>query len=325
MTVWVAEPVSPLFWRSLRRMDEAVYVDGRALAHGELPAGRRPWALVVRNRTEVGSPLLARLAPELRVLARLGSGLDNVDLEAARRLRVEVLAAPGENAEATAEFTWTLALAAARQLHRALGSSRATASERLELAGRELAGATWGVVGFGAVGRRVATLAGAWGLTVLALPPRSLSEPPPAGVRWSELDQLIARSDVVSLHLPLTRETHHLLGEERFRLFRRGSILVNTARGNLLDEEALARALERGRPAVAALDVRKEPPPRPDPLAGHPRVLLTPHVAGWSREALARIERRLLLELGRRLPGSAAPAGRRPHRLGRSGGAQPSR
>lgn len=311
MAVWVTEPVSPAFWRSLRRLDQVVYASAEALAEGRLPAGERPWALVVRNRTRVGAPLLARLAPRLRLVARLGSGLDNVDLEAARRLGVEVLGAAAENAAATADFTWLLALAASRRLQRALGRSEVAPAERLALAGRELAGGTWGVVGFGAVGRRVAARAQAWGMRVLALPPRHPAGPPPEGVAWSGLEELIARSDVVSLHLPLTPETCHLLDRERLALFRPGSILVNTARGALVDEEALLAALRRGRPAAAALDVREEPLPDPDPLAGHPSVLLTPHVAGWSREALARIERRLLRELARRLPAEPAAAGGR--------------
>ncbi|MBX5465059.1 MAG: hypothetical protein IRZ26_05835, partial [Clostridia bacterium] len=139
--------------------------------------------------------------------------------------------------------------------------------------------------------------------------------PAPPGVAWSGLEELLGRSDVVSLHLPLTAETYHLLDAGRLALLRPGSLLVNTARGALVDEEALLAALERGRPAAAALDVREEPLREPDPLAGHPRVLLTPHVAGWSREALAAVERRVLGELARRLPGGGAgPAGPRSRR-----------
>jgi D-3-phosphoglycerate dehydrogenase len=246
-------------------------------------------ALVVRNLTPVDGGLLAA-APRLQVVGRLGVGLDNIDLAAARRHGVAVVYAPGANAVATAEFTLTLCLALARRLIPAAAAAASGRWEREAFAGCELAGRVLGVLGLGRIGRLVARRARALGMDVWAYHPSRGADDPEVrelGVRLVEREQLFRSADFVSLHLPLTAETRHLVGQGELALMRPDAFLINTARGGLVDERALARALREGWIAGAALDVREgEPPPRPDPLEGVPNLILTPHVAGLSREAL---------------------------------------
>lgn len=261
-------------------------------------------ALIVRNQTQIEAGLLDR-SPELRVVGRLGSGLDNVDMRELVRRGIRLVSAPGANAVATAEFTLLLALALARRLPGAERAAAAGSWTRTELVGHDLAGAAIGVVGLGQVGSLVARRARAMGMEVLAAHPRRREDDPElreAGVRLMPLDAMLRAADVVSLHVPLDRSTHHILGRRELALMKPGALLINTARGGLVDERALAEALAEGWIAGAALDVRElEPPPLPDRLAAAPNVLLTPHVAGLSAEsqrtACARVAEGVLAAL----------------------------
>lgn len=262
-----------------------------------LEAVRTARSLVVRNRTQVDAELLES-APLLGVVGRAGAGLDNIDLEAAEHHQVVVLAAAGVNARSVAEHTLGLALALAR---------RTVAGDRLVREGRwertlgiELADRTWGVVGFGATGRAVGSLAAALGMSVVAFDPYV----DPANLRHLtpriplvELDELLAHSDVVSLHLPSTPETRGLLDRARLSRMRTGSLLINVGRGDALDEAALAEALAAGPLAGAALDVRASEPPGPGPLDELDNVIFTPHVAGLTGESQERIIAFLAAEL----------------------------
>jgi (S)-sulfolactate dehydrogenase len=258
-------------------------------AAGDLAAVR---ALIVRNRTLVDAAALARL-PRLEVVGRAGVGLDNIDLAAMSAAGVVVTYAPGENADSTAEHTLALALAAAHRIPELDRDVRAGGWNRR--LGRELTGDVWGVVGLGRIGRRVATLARAIGMAVLAADPLlDTSAPAADGVTAAPLDALLRNSLVVSVHVPLTDGSQRLIGAEELATMRPEAILVNSARGGIVDEAALFEALQAGTIAAAALDVREdEPPGTPDPLATLDQVVLTPHVAALTHEAQERVIRRV--------------------------------
>lgn len=268
----------------------------------ELVAGAR--ALVIRNRTRVDEGLLAA-APRLEVIGRAGVGLDNVDLPAADARGVVVVAPLGANAESVAEHVLALALALARRLTEHDAAVRAGRWERT--AGRELAGGTWGLLGAGATGRATARLAAALGMAVLGydpyLPPAIARS---AGIELVPLEALLGGADVLSVHLPATAETRHLLDAGALSRLRPGCLLINVGRGEVIDEAALARALRDGRVGGAGLDVRAQEPPAPGPLDDAPHVIATPHVAGITRESQLRITSILAADIAAVLDGREA-------------------
>jgi len=250
-------------------------------------------ALIVRNRTQVDGDLLGA-ARKLRVVGRLGVGLDNIDVAACDARRIEVIPATGANAQAVAEYV----IAAAMLLLRGAYASSAAVGEgawpRARLSsGREIAGKTLGIVGFGGIGRLTARLAHALGMNVQAYDAQIGADDPvwaSERVLCCGLDSLLASSDVVTLHVPLTATTRHLLEAKRIALMKAGSVLINTARGGVIDEAALADALTRGRLAGAALDVfEHEPLAAGSALAGCPNLILTPHIAGVTAESNVRV------------------------------------
>lgn len=246
-------------------------------------------ALVVRNRTTVDAELLAA-APRLRVVARAGVGLDNIDVAAASERGVLVVAPLGANAVSVAEHTIGLALALLRDV---VSHDRAVRAGRWERrAGRELREKTWGVLGAGATGLAVARLARAFGMSVLGYDPYvapKAGDLAAAGVRLDSLDRVCANSDVLSIHLPATPETTGMIGHRTLALMRPDAIVINVGRGEVVDEVALADALESGRLAGAALDVRGVEPPALGRLEHLDQVVLTPHVAGITAESQERI------------------------------------
>ncbi len=250
-------------------------------------------ALIVRNRTQVDAALLAR-APKLRVVGRLGVGLDNIDVAACAARGIEVIPATGANALAVAEYVVCTAMLLLRGAYLSSAEVAAGKWPRGALGeGRETAGKMLGVVGFGGIGRRVAKLAQGLGMKVLATDPAIAADAPvwrESGAAFRGLDDLLAESDAVTLHVPLAPETRHLLSAGRLARMKRGAVLINTARGGVIDEAALAEALAGGHLAGAALDVfETEPLPAGSPLAGAPNLVLTPHVAGVTRESNVRV------------------------------------
>jgi (S)-sulfolactate dehydrogenase len=249
--------------------------------------------LIVRNRTRVDAELLAR-APRLRVVGRLGVGLDNIDLAACGARAIEVIPATGANALAVAEYVVCAVMLLLRGACLSTAEVAAGKWPRTRLGGgRETAGRTLGVVGFGGIGRLTARLAQGLGMKVLASDPAIAADEAvwrESGVAYRGLDDLLAESDAVTLHVPLTRETRHLLSAGRLARMKRGAVLVNTARGGVIDEAALAESLASRHLAGAALDVfETEPLPAGSPLAGLPNVVLTPHIAGVTHESNARV------------------------------------
>jgi D-3-phosphoglycerate dehydrogenase / 2-oxoglutarate reductase len=231
-----------------------------------------------------------KAAPRLRVVARYGVGVDRVDLDAAARRGAYVTNAPGANANAVAELTLALLFSLARPL--SAGRDRARAGEWPALRGVELAGKTIGLVGVGRIGSQVAHKAGALGMRVLAYDPQVAASDFATMV---DIATLLAQSDFVSLHAPLTAQTKGMVDQHFLCSLKQGAALVNTARGGLVDEGALLSALDEGNLRAAALDVLAEEPPSPsDPLLHRDDVLVTPHMAPHTAEATTAMGRMAL-------------------------------
>jgi glycerate dehydrogenase len=281
-----------LSWEPLDELGELVVY---ARTPDELVVERARGAqVVVTNKTQLDAHFFER-TPGLRGVAVLATGYDMVDAAAARARKVPVSNVPAYSTASVAQHTLALLLELASHVGshaRAVRQGDWVKSADFSFWHEpiiELDGLTFGIVGFGAIGRRVALLARALGMRVLATPSRRLPEPP-AGVEYRPLDVVFAESDVVSLHCPLTSETRALVGEARLASMRRSSFLLNTARGALIDEVALARALEQGAIAGAGLDVlTTEPPPADHPLLSAPNCVITPHQAWTSRAARERL------------------------------------
>ena len=269
-------------------------------------------ALIVRNRTLVDSSLLAA-APRLTVVGRLGVGLDNIDLAACAARGIEVIAATGANARSVAEYVIATALMLRRDVYRASAAVAAGEWPRTTLSrGRELAGSTLGVVGFGSIGRLLAALARALDIRVLAFDNAIARQAPlwaEHGAAFRPLDELLREADIVSLHVPLATDTRRLIDARRLALMKPDAILINTSRGGIVDEVALAAALHDGHLSGAALDVfEHEPLPAMGPLAGCPRLLLTPHIAGVTRESNVRVSAMVAGQVARALADRAQKA-----------------
>lgn len=256
---------------------------------------------IVRNRTQVSGQLL-RQAPRLQVVGRLGAGVDNLDCSALAAQAISTVYAPGANANAVAELCLTFMLAQSRRLLAAASSTRNGGWARQQFSGQELSGKTVGIVGLGAVGKRLAELSGAIGCRVLVC-----TVGPTHGFPLATLTELLCRSDFVSLNVPLTAATRGMIGAKELALMQPHAFLINTARGEVLNETALYQALIGGRLAGAALDVRSsEPPSQPDPLACLDNVILTPHLAGWTAEAQTAVCRIVAEDVWRVLQGDQA-------------------
>ncbi|MFQ5972427.1 MAG: hydroxyacid dehydrogenase [Alphaproteobacteria bacterium] len=248
--------------------------------------------LIVRNRTRVDGGLLAR-APKLQVIGRLGVGLDNIDLETCKARGIEVCPATGANAATVAEYVIAAVLILLRGAFLSSHEVIAGAWPREALVGREVAGKRLGLVGFGGIARRVAERATALGMKVAAHDPY-LAPDDAAWIKAARMEfaELLRSSDAVSLHVPLSPGTRNLIDGAVIAGMRTGAVLVNTARGGVVDEEALVEALRSGKLAGAALDVFANEPL--DARAGAvfadvPNLLLTPHVAGITEEANLRV------------------------------------
>lgn len=264
-------------------------------------------ALIVRNQTQVDAELLDH-APKLKVVGRLGVGLDNLDLEALRARGITVVTGGNANAISVAEYTLAAMLTLARRLPAADHHTKGGGWDRAAFgAGFELHGKTLGLIGLGDIGARVARRALAFGMRVVAHDPLITPHHFAAaelGVMLTPLDDLLGESDFISLHVPLLTTTHHLINTERLARMKPTAMLINTSRGGIVDEAALIEALRAGRLGGAALDVREhEPPEQPDPLAQFENVLLTPHIAGLTAESQARVCRAVAEDVLRALRG----------------------
>jgi len=248
--------------------------------------------LIVRSRTKVTRQLIER-AERLKVIGRAGVGLDNIDVEAAEKRGITVLNTPEAPADSTAELTIGLILALARKIPSADRSMKEGRWLKGRLKGWQLKGKTIGLIGLGNVGLRVARLAKAFGMKILFT---KRTPPSPEVLKELEaefvpLEDLLRRSDVVSIHVPLTEETRGMIGARELSLIKEGAVLINTSRGAVVDEEALLNALQSGRLRGAALDVYTVEPPRDLRLIRLPNVVCTPHIGAQTDEAQVEASR----------------------------------
>lgn len=291
-TVYITDPIATEVYADLRSR----YTVCRAYGHDA-----RTWAEVapevdaVLVRSENITAAMIDAAPHLKVIARHGVGFDNVDLEAASARKIWVTITPGANAPAVAEHVFALALSAARKT---VDGARAVAagewhSAKPRLVGTQLLGKTIGIVGYGRIGRRVATIARGFGMSIVVTDPiLSDSDITDEDVRLTALDQLLESSDVVTLHVPLTAETRHMINADSLSRLKDGSIIVNTSRGGLIDEAALQDEIAEGR-LYAGLDViegeavsMNDPLPHSRIAVDLPGLVVTPHIAGQSDRSM---------------------------------------
>lgn len=250
-------------------------------------------ALIVRNRTQVRGVLLEALQ-RCRVVGRLGVGLDNIDVAGCEARGMRVIPATGANAQSVAEYVIAAALLLLRGAYASTAEVAAGRWPRNALSnGREIGGRTLGLIGFGGIGQLTARLARGLGMEVAAFDAMMDGDHPAfaaVGARCAGLEELITTSDVVSLHVPLVDSTRGLFDAARIAAMKPGAVLINTARGGIVDEQALAAALRAGRLGGAAIDVfAAEPLPAAPHFEGCPNLLLTPHIAGLSAESNERV------------------------------------
>ena len=285
MRVLVTERLSEAGLELLRK---DLQVDVRPeLATGDLAAEIAPYdALVVRSQTQVTADVIAA-GENLKVVARAGIGLDNVDVDAATRRGVMVVNAPQSNIVSAAEHTVALLLAQARNIPQANAALKDGRWERSTFEGVELQGKTLGIVGLGRVGALVAQRVTAFGMRIIAFDPYVPKDrAKEMGIElMPSLEALLVQADFITVHLPRTPDTEGLIGERELALVKEGARLVNTARGGIVDEAALAKALEDGRLGGAALDVFAAEPTTESPLFGYEQVVVTPHLGASTTEA----------------------------------------
>jgi D-3-phosphoglycerate dehydrogenase len=285
--VLVADGLSPEAVRAMARAGLEV-VEQSGLSGDYLAAALRGVSgVIVRGQTKLTRESLAQ-ADALRVACRAGSGVDNIDLEACRERGVAVFNTPGANAVSVAEHTWALILAVHRRIVPAANSMAAGRWEKSSLSGREVRGRALGVIGLGRVGVEVARLGLAFGCRVLGYDPYVQAPAVLGDEAAVTLDTLLEEGDIVSLHVPLTAETRGFFDAARIGRMKRGAVLINCARGGLIDETALEHALASGHLMGAGLDTFEPEPPPARPLYAMPQVVATPHVAASTPEAQAR-------------------------------------
>jgi len=242
-------------------------------------------ALIIRSRTKVDRELIDKAA-SLKLVARPGTGLDNVDVDYAKSKGITVVNSPESLVEAVSEQVTLLMLALSRKLVKADSSTKAGLWEKNSLMGAELKGKVLGIVGLGRIGRRIAEIAGVLGMSILVydvipIPPDVVSK---LRCRIVSLDELFASSDFVTLHVPMTDDTRYMVNAERLARMKKGAFLINTSRGGVVDENSLAASLREGHLGGAALDVFEKEPPS-GPILSAPGTILTPHIGGQTDEA----------------------------------------
>jgi D-3-phosphoglycerate dehydrogenase / 2-oxoglutarate reductase len=265
-------------------------------------------AIIVRNQTQVTAELLSA-APKLQVVGRAGVGLDNVDVKAASEVGVVVAFTPEQNSISVAELCLGLMLSLARQIPTADRSTRGGKWERQVFTGTELFGKTLGIVGLGRIGFLTAMRARAFGMQIIAhdnfISPDSalVSE---SGANLVSLDELLSRADVISVHVPHTPQTSGMFNHARFGQMKAGALFINTSRGEVVNEEDLIRALREKKIAGAALDVRSIEPPAASALHEMDNVILTPHIAAFTREGQRRVVTSICSDVAAVLRGEGA-------------------
>jgi D-3-phosphoglycerate dehydrogenase len=278
----------PIHKEGIEKLEEAGFeVDvNPTISHEQLRKAVSDYdALIVRGRTKVTREII-EAGKRLKIIGRAGVGLDNIDLDTAEKRGITVLNTPEAPAEAVAELTIGLILSLARNIPLADRTMKAGKWIKKELMGWQLKDKTLGTIGLGNIGLKVARLASAFGMKILIT-----KRTPPAPEVLRELDgefiplkEMLQRSDIVTVHVPLTPQTHHMIGEEEIQLMKKGAYLINTSRGAIVDERALLEALKSAKLTGAALDVYEEEPPKDLTLIKMPNVVCTPHIGAQTEE-----------------------------------------
>ena len=260
-------------------------------------------AWIIRSGTTITEQWIGQAA-QLKVIGRAGVGVDNVDLPAATKRGVLVLNAPAGNTLSTAEHTLALMMSAMRAVPAAVASMKSGAWNRKAFMGTELFGKTLGIVGLGKIGKEVAARAAAFGMDVIGSDPMMTTEAADRlGIELVDVDTIMQRADVITVHTPLVTSTKHLFNDETLARCKKGVVLINCARGGIIDEQALLRALESGHVGGAGLDVYSTEPPPADlnALIEHPAVVCTPHIAASTEEAQEKVARQVTEQVIRAL------------------------
>src|SRR5438876_408107 len=288
MNVLICDPISPKGIALLQQRPEfkVSLLENRPSETDLLPRVTEVAAMIVRSETKVTKTII-EAAPKLRVIGRAGVGVDNVDVEAATQRGIVVMNTPGGNTISTAELTFSMLMALARKIPQAHASMKASQWSRKEFQGVELYNKTLGILGMGRIGSEVARRAIAFGMRALAYDPYlSLSRAKALQVELIELEEVYARSDFVTVHMPMTDETRGMINAAAFARMKKGVRVLNCARGGIINEKDLYDAIQSGQVAGAALDVYDtEPLPKEFPLRDLPQVIMTPHLGASTEEA----------------------------------------
>ncbi len=242
--------------------------------------------IIIRSATKLTKDILSA-ATKLKVVARAGVGVDNVDLAYAKEKGIAVMNTPGGSTSAVAELALAMMLGMARRLTEADGSMKAGKWEKKTMEGVQLAGKTLGIIGMGRIGRKLAQYCRALGMTTIGYDPIVTADA--EGLTRVSLDNVLRMSDYISLHVPLTPETKHVVNDAAIAKMKKGVRILNCARGGVIDEAALARALDSGQVAGAGLDVFEAEPPAAGSVATHPKVIATPHIGAATAEAQSSV------------------------------------
>jgi len=287
MKVLICDQVHPIAAKMLREAGFEV-VEAGTLSEEELAKIIKDFDAAITRGSTKRTRRVFENAKKLKVLVRAGVGLDNIDLEAAKEFGIKVFNTPRASVESVAELVIGLILNALRRIHEADRMMKQGIRAKKELVGMTLANRTIGIIGMGRIGSRVAELAAAFGARVLGND-ADRNRVIALGYEYRDLDDLLAEADIVTIHVPLTPKTKHLINAERIAKMKDGAILVNTARGAVVEEKALLEALESGKLSYVALDVYSEEPPFKNPilekLVKHPRVIATPHIGAQTIDA----------------------------------------
>jgi len=284
--ILIADSISPLAIDELKKVSEFEVNVKTGMNEEELIKTIPPFdGIVVRSATKVTSKVIDA-AENLKIIVRAGIGLDNIDLEAAKKKGIKVANTPAATTISVAELTMGLMLAAVRNIAQANMSMKNHKWEKKLFSGTELYEKTLGIIGFGRIGKEVAKRALAFGMKVIAYDVIKIETD--LNVRQVSFEELLSNSDIITLHIPLTEETKHLISEKEFNSMKDGVILINVARGGVVDEKALLNALNSGKVKAAAIDVWEKEPTDNFELVDHPNVIALPHLGASAKEGQAR-------------------------------------